>query len=50
MLNILIISVSVLFLAAGSVFIFKNFSKSKKSGPWINVCFDGLKARESGKR
>ncbi len=50
MANILIFGVSVLLVVAGSVFFFKKNSTYSKTGRWINVCFDDLKSRESGKR
>ena len=46
----LLISFFLIFLVAGAIFLFRKSGKHEKPNPKINICFDDMKAKESGRR
>jgi hypothetical protein len=46
----LLVSLFVIFLVAGAIFLLRKSGKPEKPNPKINICFDEMKGKESGRR
>ena len=46
----LLVSIFLILLVTGAVFLLRESGKHEKSNPKINICFDDMKAKEIGRR